>query len=424
MPTNQERVKKILSTITEHESIERLQTKLASKNTALPPRIKSTKKANAAMMDRHWDTLLAHTPLIAADKAILADAGTLGEIEAYQHNIENCIGSLKIPLGVLGPLRINGAHAQGDYYVPLATSEATLVASYARGAKLISEAGGCSTAVLNDGLTRSPLFIFTTIAEAGLFVKWLGESFMELQAVAATTSRFGRLIDFRANVEGNHVYINFDFLTGDAAGQNMTTIATQRLCEFIQHTSPVKPVDWFVESNFSGDKKASALSFLSVRGKKVTAEVLLPSDLVQKNLHTTPERMAKYWQISALGGVMSGTMGVQGHFANGLAALYLATGQDVACVAESSIGVTRMELRGENLYVAVTLPNIIVGSVGGGTKLPSQQVGLKMLGVNGTGFARALAEICGAVCLAGELSLIGAICAGHFAAAHQELARG
>jgi hydroxymethylglutaryl-CoA reductase (NADPH) len=206
----------------------------------------------------------------------------------------------------------------------------------------------------------------------------------------------------------------------------MTTIATLAICQHIEQHSPIKPVYWFLESNFSGDKKASALSFLSVRGKKVTAEVTLPTTLIEKYLHTTRDRMLDYWRMSALGGVMSGSIGVQGHYANGLTALYLATGQDAACASESSVGVTRMEPVGDDLYASVTLPNVIVGTVGGGgTKLPQQNAALRLMGFEGErGGVHALAEVCAAVCLAGELSLIGAICANLFAQAHQSLARG
>ena len=175
----------------------------------------------------------------------------------------------------------------------------------------------------------------------------------------------------------------------------------------------------------SGDKKASAQSFLSVRGKKVTAEVTLPGELVKGLLHTTPERMVDYWRMSAMGGVLSGTIGVQGHYANGLAALYIACGQDAACVSESAVGVTRFELTDTgDLYASVTLPNLIVGTVGGGTGLPSQKAGLELLGLAGAGNSRAFAEVAAGITLAGELSIIGALCAGHFARAHQQLARG
>ncbi|MDX1401466.1 MAG: hydroxymethylglutaryl-CoA reductase, partial [Kiloniellales bacterium] len=321
-------------------------------------------------------------------------------------------------------LRVNGLYAQGDFYVPLATSEATLVASYARGARLISACGGCSTALLNDGLSRSPVFAFASILETGLFVDWVLGRFERLKEVAEATTRFGKLIDLRPHVEGNHLYLTCEYTTGDAAGQNMTTIATEALCSHILEHCPVKPEYWFLEGNFSGDKKASAISFVTVRGKKVTAEIAIPAQLLKEHLGADIEKMLDYWRLSALGGVMSGTIGVQGHYANGLTALYLATGQDAACAAESGIGVTRMEIVGECLYASVTLPNVIVGTIGGGTKLPTQAIGLKILGLEGSGKARALAEVAAALCLAGELSLIGAISAGDFARAHRSLARG
>jgi hydroxymethylglutaryl-CoA reductase (NADPH) len=175
----------------------------------------------------------------------------------------------------------------------------------------------------------------------------------------------------------------------------------------------------------SGDKKASAQSFLLVRGRKVSAEAILPAELIQKLLRTTPEHLVNFWRMSAMGGVLSGTMGLQGHYANGLAALYLACGQDVACVAESAVGVTRFEvIEGGDLYASVTLPNIMVGTVGGGTGLPSQKACLDVLGLSGPGKAHALAEVCAGLCLAGELSIMGALCSGDFSRAHRLLARG
>ena len=171
---------------------------------------------------------------------------------------------------------------------------------------------------------------------------WAAAHLDDFRRQAEATTRHGKLIDLRFTVEGNHVYLNFEFTTGDASGQNMVTLATEAICDYIRTTArPAR--DCFLEANLSGDKKASAQSFLSVRGKKVSAEVVLPADLV-KRLHTTPEHMVNYWRMSALGGVLSGTMGVQGHYANGLAALYLACGQDAACVAESAVGVTRFEV--------------------------------------------------------------------------------
>ncbi len=174
----------------------------------------------------------------------------------------------------------------------------------------------------------------------------------------------------------------------------------------------------------SGDKKASWISFQSVRGRKATAEAVIPAAVIERRLHCTVEDMLHYYQFAATGGVMSGTFGIQGHLANALAALYIACGQDAACVAESAVGVTRLEGRGSDLYVSLTLPNLIVGTVGGGTHLPTAQACLEIMGLAGSGHANALAEVCVGIALAGEISLIGAMAAGEFTRAHQRLARG
>lgn len=355
----------------------------------------------------------------------LADERTLACAEQYEGNIENFIGTVKLPLGIAGPIRINGLYANGDYCIPLATTEAALVASYHRGALLLTEAGGCSAALLAEGVSRAPGFAFPDLGTAGSFVAWIMTQVETLKSVAESTSRYARLVDMYVTVEGNHVYLEFKYTTGDASGQNMVTIATEAVCQYICENSPVKPEYHFVEANLSGDKKASARSFMTVRGKKVTAEITLPAELVEKRLHTTPVQMENYWRMSAIGGVLSGTIGVQGHYANGLAALYIACGQDAACVSESAIGVTRFEVREDgSLYASVTLPNLIVGTVGGGTGLPSQRACLELLGLAGAGNARALAEVCAALALAGELSIIGALAAGDFTRAHRRLARG
>ena len=299
------------------------------------------------------------------------------------------------------------------------------MASYSRGCQLITEVGGCTALVLSEGVTRAPAFAFKNLIEVGGFVSWALTKFREFKRCAETTTRHGKLVDMKVTVEGNHVYLSFDYSTGDAAGQNMVTIATQAICEYIKERSPVTPQFSFVEGNLCGDKKASVQSFLSVRGKKVTAEVVLPADLVERTLHTTPRRMANYWGISGIGSVLSGGMGINGHYANGLAAVYIACGQDAACVAESAVGITRFELtESGELYACVTLPNLIVGTVGGGTGLPSQKACLQILGLAGNRHSQAFAEVCAALCLAGELSIGGALCSGDFTRAHKLFARG
>ncbi len=349
---------------------------------------------------------------------------SIDDLSRYEGNIENAIGLLKIPIGIAGPLRVNGLSAKGDYPIPLATTEAALVASYHRGCRTITAAGGCSAMVLYESISRAPAFIFETTADACQFVLWAVNHFESFQKTAATTTAHGKLIDLGCTVEGNHVYMNFEFTTGDASGQNMVTLAAQAICDEIIATCPIKPKKYYIESNLSGDKKASARAFTSARGKKVTAEVKLSEEIVRKHLLTTPTEMVDYWRLSAIGGVLSGTLGIQGHFANGLTALYLATGQDAACVAESATGVTRFEITEDgSLYASVTLPGIMVGTVGGGTGLPTQQACLKLMNLAGSGKARALAEVCTGLLLAGELSIIAALSVGHFSRAHRKLAR-
>jgi hydroxymethylglutaryl-CoA reductase (NADPH) len=395
--------------------------RLAPKTHDAPRRVPGAAQTDPAVVDKRWALLPHATPA----RAEIADPASLAAHALYAHNVENFIGTVKVPVGLAGPLRVNGLAAQGDYYVPMATTEAALVASYHRGASVLTLAGGCTTLILNEGVGRAPAFAFRTLFEAGSFVQWCLTQDESLRAAAEATTRHGRLRDLRFTIEGNHVYLLLEYTTGDASGQNMVTIATQAVCDFIAQHCPVQPEYFFVEGNMSGDKKASAQSFLGVRGRKVSAEARLSRDLVTRHLHTTPEKMVDYWRMSAVGGVLSGTIGVQGHYANGLAAVFIACGQDAACVAEASVGVTRFEVgaAGE-LYASVTLPNLIVGTVGGGTGLPSQRAGLEVLGLAGAGNARAFAEVCAAVALAGELSIIAALSAQQFAQAHERLARG
>jgi hydroxymethylglutaryl-CoA reductase (NADPH) len=398
-----------------------LRTRLQPNGAATRERIPGGTLLNPERVNERWRVLNASE----TTRAALADVASLAGMEAFARNIENFVGTLKVPVGIAGPLRINGLFAHGDFYIPLATTEAALVASFDRGARVLTEAGGCTVMLLNEGVSRAPGFAFKSLADAGEFVLWAMQQTENFRTIAEGTTQHGHLTDVRVTVEGNHVYLHLEFTTGGAAGQNMVTIATSAVCDYIREHTPVQAEYWFVEANLSGDKKASVLAFTSVRGKKVSAEICLPAEIVERRLHTTPLAMERYWRMSALGGVMSGTIGVQGHYANGLAALYLATGQDVACVAESAVGVTRMERREDGcLYAAVTLPNVIVGTVGGGTGLPSQRACLELLGLAKPDGAPALAEVCAALALAGELSIIAALSAQEFARAHKRLARG
>ena len=355
----------------------------------------------------------------------LSGRKSIKDFSQLKGNIENFIGMSQIPTGVMGPLVVNTSNGTDSFYVPLATSEGTLVASYARGARACRNSGEIKSVCFKEGVQRSPIFQFKNLTQLTGFTDWCISQKNNFESVVKETSNYAQLQNIDLNIEGNQVIVNFEFTTGDASGQNMVTIATQAICEYILLNCLIKPEIWFLESNASGDKKASFKSFAGVRGKRVSAEIVLNKKVVKDTLKTSPELMFKYWQTSFMGAVKSGAIGAQGHFANGLAAIFIACGQDAACVSEASVGITRMEVNEEgDLYCSVTLPNLIVGTIGGGTSLPTQKECLEMMGCYGSGKAKKFSEVCAALCLAGEISIIAALSAGHFAAAHEKHGRG
>jgi hydroxymethylglutaryl-CoA reductase (NADPH) len=421
MASTEERIGKFLRRLLRDKSALAIAQSLVGEQKPIPPRVPGAASVSPTALDRRWQLL----NLSASVREELLDPHTAAQVERYQNNIENLIGAVRVPVGLAGPLRVRGMFASGDYYVPLATTEAALVASYARGCQVISEAGGCVSILLHEGMRRTPGFAFRSIREAGIFAIWCVDQREALGKAAAATTSHGELIDLGIAIEGNHVYLILEYTTGDASGQNMVTIATQAICEYIVANAPITPNFFCVEANLSGDKKATAHSFVTVRGKKVSAEITLPAELIRNRLKSTPQQMERYWRMSSLGAIQSGSIGIQGHFANALTAFYIACGQDPACVAESSVGVTRFEItESGDLYAAVTLPSVVVGSVGGGTSLPSQRACLDILGMAGEGKSRALAELCGALALAGELSIAAALASGDFTRAHRKRARG
>ena len=372
------------------------------------------------LVDKRWQALANKEA-----QETLLDPVSRENMSLYRNNIEHFIGTASLPVGLAGPLTINGQHARGDFHIPLATTEAALVASYDRGAGLIRAAGGANCMIADEGVTRTPCFAFSDVVEAAQFVSWAGSQFERFTEIAESTTSFGKVKQINVQIEGSYAYLIFEYLTGDASGQNMVTIATNAVFDFIIEHSPVSIRYAYLDGNLSGDKKPNTNTLRNVRGKKVIADINIPARLIKKYLHTTPEEMVQFGQITSLGATLSGSVGINAHYANGLAALYIACGQDAACVAESAIGVTRMEMNEQGgLYACVTMPNIMVGTVGGGTGLPTQKACLELLGVYGAGKAKTLAEITAATCLAGELSIVGAFCAGHFSRAHQKLARG
>lgn len=344
--------------------------------------------------------------------------------EMLKGNIENYIGMSQIPTGIIGPLIINGTEAQGAFYVPMATTEGSLLASYSRGAKACRESGFITVANLQEGVQRCPFFRFENLIEAGKFAHWILENQEIFKQITEKTSNYAKLKNLEIDIAGNEIIIKFEYTTGDASGQNMVTICTHYICLYIIENTPIKPSFWAVDGNASGDKKATAFSLAKVRGQKITAETILKREAVMSVLKTTPEAMAMSAAISANGSVKIGTLGTGMHPANGLAALFIACGQDVACVSEASATITNMNLNDDgDLYCSITMPNVIVGSVGGGTALPTQKECLSLIDCFGPGKSKKLAEICAAVCLTGEISLLSAMSVGHFASAHQKWGR-
>ncbi|MBT5105421.1 MAG: hydroxymethylglutaryl-CoA reductase [Porticoccaceae bacterium] len=338
-------------------------------------------------------------------------------------NIENFIGVAQVPLGLIGPLLVNGEHAQGEFYVPMATSEGTLIASYNRGARLLRESGGVKVTVVDDAMQRAPVFVFNDAREAREFGLWVEQNFEEIAAKAETTTSSGKLRNIEQYAAARMRYLRFNFTTGDAAGQNMVGKATFIACEWIMKTYPGIQ-RYMLSGAMDTDKKHSQINTLHSRGKRVVAEVLIPGDLLEKSMGVTAEVLFKARQINQVGSFMAGSSSTGAHAANGIAAVFIATGQDAANVAESSSSIIFADVDAAgNYYLSITLPSLIVATYGGGTGLPTQQECLNILDCNGSGKVHKLAEIIGATVLAGEVSLMSAVLAGDWVTSHDALGR-
>ncbi|HVG08118.1 MAG TPA: hydroxymethylglutaryl-CoA reductase [Thermoanaerobaculia bacterium] len=342
--------------------------------------------------------------------------------EELRGNIENPIGAAQVPLGLAGPLLVKGEHAQGVFYVPLATTEGTLVRSYERGAVTITRAGGATVRIVADENRVSPVFLFESAAEAVAFSRGLPGLFAALKAEAEATTRHGRLLRVEPLPVGRDVAVHFVYWTADAHGMNMIAKATDRACRWLvdQGHAP----RFYLFSGAESEKHASGSLFAGGKGKKVIAEVRLPARLARAYLHASPAEIADVWHRTVLGHLQAGVLGYNGHIANGLAALFIACGQDVANVANSAVGITSFEVvKGGDLYASVTLPSLTVATVGGGTGLGTARECLEMLGCVGAGKAPKLAEIAAALVLGGELSFGAAIASGELVAAHETYGR-
>ena len=371
--------------------------------------------------------------IIAARRAFVEGATgvTLEHTSQYsfdprltQGNIENFTGVVQMPLGFAGPLLIKGEHAKGEFLIPLATTEGTLVASYNRGMKVLNLSGGVTCTVQSDHMQRAPVFTFDSAREALAFRRWVGEHLTEIRDVAEATTGSGKLSYIDTYLASKFAYLRFNFKTGDAAGQNMVGRATLAACNWILDRNTQSVRRFYLESNLATDKKASHMNRLHTRGKRVTAECVIKREVLLAVMHADPESLAYHWGVANVGSIISGADNNGLHSPNALAAMFIATGQDVANLAEGSSGILYAELTPEkDLYMSITIPSLIVATHGGGTGLPTQKECLQLLGCFGTGKVYKLAEIIAGVVLAGEVSLGAAISSLEWVSSHERYGR-
>ena len=346
-----------------------------------------------------------------------------------KRNIENMIGAVQIPVGIAGPLAVEGEYANGAFYIPLATTEGALVASVNRGCKAITSAGGALVRIFNDEMTRAPVFAVADVVEAKRVVEWVKEpeNFAKLKKATKETTKHGELVRIDPYVVADNVFLRCAFDTKDALGMNMVTIATDRLADIIVDELDIRLVA--LSGNMCVDKKPAAINLIEGRGKNVVAETSIPRSIIHDVLKTTPEGMADvHYRKNMLGSAKAGSLGFNAHAANVIAATFIATGQDPAHVVDASTAITSISVRGDELYASVSMPSLPVGTVGGGTSIKTQHECLSIMDVAGGGnppgaHAKKFAEIICCAVLAGELSLIAAHAARHLARAHATLGR-
>jgi len=338
-------------------------------------------------------------------------------------NIENFTGVAQIPLGFAGPLQVNGEHAKGEFIIPLATTEGTLVASYNRGMKVLNLSGGVTCTVQADHMQRAPVFIFDTAREARAFRDWVEDKIADIRREAESTTSVGKLQYIDTYLASKFAYLRFNYSTGDAAGQNMVGRATFAACSWIlDNNDTIRR--FYLESNLATDKKASQVNLMRTRGKRVTAECVVKRDVLLDVMRVEPESLCYHWGVANVGAILSGANNNGLHSPNAITAMFIATGQDVANVAEGSAGIVYVEMTpAKDLYLSITIPSLIVATHGGGTALPTQRECLEVLGCVGKGKVNKFAEIIAGVVLAGEISLAAAISSLEWVSSHEEYGR-
>jgi hydroxymethylglutaryl-CoA reductase (NADPH) len=399
----------ISEAIEKNVSLSRLKTHFSLKSEVEAARLR------AAVLEKKMRVSLQHV------KAFNLDFDAL-----VGKNIENPIGGVILPVGVVGPLLVNGSFRRAQVFLPLATTEGALVASANRGAKATLLSGGVTSRVIGDRMTRAPIFKTNSVSESLMLREWVNSHFEELRKIAESTTRHGKLTSIECYVVGTNVFVRFSYSTGDAMGMNMVTIATDIVAKHIEQNTGAKLVA--LSGNLCSDKKPAHINTLLGRGKTVVAECVVPQSVLASVLKTDANTLNDInVRKNMLGSSLSGSLSQNAHFANIVAASFIAMGQDAAQVVESSQGYCFTEARGEDLYISVTLPSLEVGTVGGGTRLDTQRELLSLTGVfeveEGLR-AKWLAEVIAAGTLSGELSLLSAMASDELAVSHTKLGRG
>ncbi len=342
---------------------------------------------------------------------------------ASRRNIERFVGTARVPVGLAGPLHISGQHIEGEVYVPLATTEGTLVASTTRGMKVLGRSGGVRTRITRPAtIQRAPVFLFGTLDHAARFAEQIERDWRRLGEVVEGVTRHGVLDGVSCHVQGRLVHLRISLAPGDAAGQNMVSVAAaacvSRLAERAEGVERI-----WLEGGFSGEKVPAPLNRLLGRGRGAVASATIEGEVLRRVTRAEPRDIAALFTVYVNAGSWAGYANTHASLINVLPAIFVATGQDVASVSESSVGQNQIDYDPDRdlLRWEVVCPNLVVGTVGGGTYLPTQHELLEVLGCTGEGGADRLAEICAATALANEVSFWSAIVADEWVAAHAAL---
>ncbi|HVK39195.1 MAG TPA: phosphotransferase [Candidatus Kapabacteria bacterium] len=347
--------------------------------------------------------------------------------EQVRNNIESFVGTVEVPLGLLGPLLFRNQDGVEPVHALAGTLEGALIASINRGARAVSLGGGFSAHVLHQKMIRTPMFIFESLAESVRFAEWIEVHTGELRTIAERHSNHAHLVTVTPVIVGKSVHVKFVYTTGDATGQNMTTSCTWHATlwiekEFEEQTG-ILIVRCVVEGNGASDKKVSGFAMSHGRGVHAVAECTIPERIVNDVLRTTSDAIVQCFSQSVAMARLDGMVGYNINVANAIAALFVATGQDLGSLHESSCGVLNVERTTDGLYFSLNLPTLVVGTVGGGTALPRQREALELMGCYGSGRVGRFASLIAGFALSLEISTFAAIVGGQFAKAHERLGR-